>query len=231
MANRVGLISATPFEAADVIKGLKRAGDFYLGRIGRRPVVYTASGIGIANAARAATHLIERFSPDIIILFGIGGAYPKSGLRVGDVAFAETEIYADAGVRLKDGLHDLRAIGIPLLKRGGKAYYNEFPLDRRLIKKAMAATGIKHTGVFLTVSASTGTALLGLALERRYKAICENMEGAAVAQIAALYGIPMLEVRGISNMVEDRDLRRWDKKTASLNCQKAVLELTASSIP
>jgi futalosine hydrolase len=57
------------------------------------------------------------------------------------------------------------------------------------------------------------------------------MEGAAVAQIAALYGIPMLEVRGISNMVEDRDLRRWDKKTASLNCQKAVLELTASSIP
>ncbi len=225
MASRVGLISATPFEATEVVKRLKRAGGFHRGRIGRKPVVYTASGIGVANAARAATLLIERFSPDIIILFGIGGAYPESGLCIGDVAFAEKEIYADAGVRLKDGLHDLRVIGIPLLKKGGKAYYNEFPLDRRLIKKAMAATGIKHTGVFLTVSASTGTALLGLALGKQYKAVCENMEGAAVAQIAALYGIPMLEVRGISNMVEDRDTSRWDKKTAGLNCQKAVVGL------
>jgi futalosine hydrolase len=36
------------------------------------------------------------------------------------------------------------------------------------------------------------------------------MEGAAVAHVALLYDIPLLEVRGISNMVEDRDLSRWD---------------------
>jgi len=50
----------------------------------------------------------------------------------------------------------------------------------------------------------------GEALVQRYGAICENMEGAAVALVAALYGIRCMEVRGISNMVEDRDLSRWD---------------------
>jgi futalosine hydrolase len=84
------------------------------------------------------------------------------------------------------------------------------------------------TGVFLTVSTVTGTRERALELRRRHKALCENMEGAAVAQVCALYGIPLLEIRGISNMVEDRDALGWEKGLAALNCQRAVLELIRS---
>ncbi len=49
------------------------------------------------------------------------------------------------------------------------------------------------------------------------------MEGAAAAQVAALHGIPWLEVRGISNIVEDRDLTKWDiPKARRKPAQKAV---------
>ena len=89
------------------------------------------------------------------------------------------------------------------------------------------------TGTFVTVSTVTGTDKRARELEKRFSAssasgggaICENMEGAAVAHVCAMYGIPMLEIRGISNIVEDRDRSKWDIKTAAENCQKAVFVL------
>jgi futalosine hydrolase len=49
------------------------------------------------------------------------------------------------------------------------------------------------------------------------------MEGAAAAQVAELHGIPWLEVRGISNIVEDRDIEKWDIPKAADAVQKAVI--------
>jgi len=37
-------------------------------------------------------------------------------------------------------------------------------------------------------------------------------------------GKPMIEMRGISNIVEDRDRSTWNIKLAAENCQKAALE-------
>jgi futalosine hydrolase len=53
------------------------------------------------------------------------------------------------------------------------------------------------------------------------------MEGAAVAQICRAYDVPFLELRGISNRVEERDLSRWRKKEAAEGAQRAVLALLA----
>ena len=80
-------------------------------------------------------------------------------------------------------------------------------------------------GRFLTVSACSGTQARGAELSRRYQAICENMEGAAVALVALRYGIPCLELRGISNLVEDRDLSRWDLPRALEAVQRFVIKI------
>ena len=42
---------------------------------------------------------------------GIGGAYPSSGLNVGDVASAEIEIYGDLGAQSPSGFLDMQALG------------------------------------------------------------------------------------------------------------------------
>ncbi len=114
---------------------------FYAGAVAGSRVVFGTSGVGKTNAAHAATVLLGRFSPSCIVNFGIGGAYPSSGLKVGDIAVAEKEVYADEGVLLKDGLHSFEITGIPLLKVRGRKYFNEFPADKRLSRLALKAAG------------------------------------------------------------------------------------------
>jgi futalosine hydrolase len=237
---RIGLISAVAFEgalfAAESAKTEKEktAGlVFYLNRKDEVAFVYTAAGIGKANAAHAAAIMVRDYFPSVIVSFGIGGAYPSSGLKVGNLAVAKTEIYADEGILLKDGFHTLEAIGIPTVRAGRRRYFSEFPADRALTRKALQAAGsISHAsaGRFATVSSCTGNRKRALEIEKRFDVICENMEGAAVAQISRLYGVPFVEIRGISNIVEDRDTGKWQKGFAAENCQRAVknfLEMTA----
>ena len=233
----IGIIFSVRAEGSLLIGNLtgrlKAEGIYQTGRLAGKRVILAASGIGKVNAAHAVTRLIHECAPAVIMNIGIGGAYPSSGLKTGDVAIAEKEIYGDEGVLLKDGFHGLDLIGIPLLHRGRKQYFNKFPLDRELASKAVkAAQLITHysslitvkKGTFLTLSTCTGTKKRARELEVRFSSICENMEGAAIAQICALYGIPMIEMRGISNIVEDRDLSKWNIKLAAENCQKAALE-------
>lgn len=207
---------------------LPQVGSTMRGTINNIPVVYSISGLGKTNAAHCLTSLILRYSPSAVILFGVGGAYPGTGLGVGDVAVATKEVYADEGVLLEDGPHSLELIGIPLLKAGRRKYFNEFPLDallsKRMLRAARSAGRRAEAGVFTTVSACTGTTRRAKELSSRFGAICENMEGAAAVHVCRLYGIPIVEVRGISNIVEARDISKWDIAKASESCQRTVIE-------
>jgi len=177
-------------------------------------VYLAATGIGKVNAAITATLLTERFRPKLMINTGCGGAYCGSGLTVGDLAVATAEIYGDEGVLTVDGWHTLEIIGIPSVERKGNRYSNEMPLSMLAAEKAFHfafSLGLPvKRGKFVTVSTCSGTSHRGAELYKRFGGICENMEGAAVAHVSLLYDTPFLEVRGISNMVEDRDLSRWD---------------------
>jgi len=196
------------------------------GTVGKARVVHIASGMGVANAARAATVLCERYSPTHVVSFGICGAYPGSGLAMGDIVMAEKEVYADTGLILVDGFHGVDAIGIELLKKGGRKFYNEFPLDVGFRKRTLKVIDNVSTGVFATVNATSGTMKRAKEIRLRSGAICENMEGAAVAHVCAGYGVPVLELRGISNILPGR--KGWDKEGAAENCQKALIKLLGS---
>ena len=50
----------------------------------------------------------------------------------------------------------------------------------------------------------------------------ENMEGAAAAHVCALYDVSFLEIRAISNLVEDRDRSAWKVEEAFTAVQIAV---------
>ena len=69
----------------------------------------------------------------------------------------------------------------------------------------------------------TGTDAAARALEARTGGAVENMEGAAVAHVAHLHGVPVGEIRGISNIVTDRDTSTWRLKEAAVAAQEALL--------
>ena len=234
----IGVVSAVPSEGESIASRLKplerrAVGPLrsYRGKAGGREIVYVISGIGKTNAAHATALLAREYPLSLVIGFGIGGAYPGKGLKVGDVAVATKEVYADEGVLLKDGFHPLNMIRIPLVRLARRRLFNEFPLDRRLSRAALRSS--RHivnakSGAFNTVSLCTGTETRAKELSERFGAICENMEGAAVAHLCSLYEVPFVEMRGISNIVEERDIRKWDIGLAAENCQKALLEFLSS---
>jgi futalosine hydrolase len=238
------ILSSMPFESDKVLALIKkiRTGKIadktvYCGQLSGHGVLLIASGLGKVNAAHSTTCLIENYPVDRVINIGVGGAYPGSGLKTGDVAVATREIYGDEGVITSVGWHSLKKIGIPLVQDGKKKYFNDFLLaDSSLTKSVRLATRhsrppdrqespVAKSGPFVTVSAATGTRRRALELEKRFNAICENMEGAAIAQVCTIYKIPMLEIRGISNIVGERDKRKWNLAAASENCQDLVLKI------
>jgi futalosine hydrolase len=201
--------------------------DIQGGRIGKHEVFICETGVGKANAAAATAVALERIAPGLLINTGCAGAFADSGLIVGDIAVADQEVFADEGVLTPAGWHPLELIGIPLLQRDGLKYFNEIPLTpkfARLAQSLASPSGSRiRNGRFLTVSTCTGTSERGGELQQRFGAVCENMEGAAVALVALRYGVAALEVRGVSNMVEDRNLSRWDIGLAVEQVQRFLI--------
>ena len=96
-----------------------------------------------------------------------------------------------------------------------------------LVARAVAMCGplVAAAGPFLTLSTVTGVRARGDELHRRFGALCESMEGAAAAHVCALHDVPFLEVRGVSNLVEDRNRTTWKIAEAAAAAQAVALRL------
>lgn len=229
------LIAAVPQEIALLKMALgyssqQESGPFDVveGELGRKRVVLCAGGIGKVNAAIATTALIERYAPQLVINTGCAGAYPGSGLAIGDLVVATDEILGDEGVATSTGWLDFQGMGLPLLLQGDQRYYNELPLSPARIDEAERLASIRGIpllrGRFVTLSTCSGTLQRGAELAQRYHAVAENMEGGAVALACLRYAIDCLEIRGISNRVEERDMKGWDIPRAVEAAQYFVLK-------
>jgi futalosine hydrolase len=230
----LALVCSVPLECARLRDALADAGETsigrkpaWTGRLDGAEVVLLAGGMGKTNAAHALTALLEAMPVRGVIGFGIGGAYPGSGLGVGGIALATEAVYGDEGVQAPGGWMSTEGIGIPLWQSGEARTFNRFRADAARVERArtaLAAAGYDvRTGPFVTVSCCSGTAVLGAAMVERFPgALCEGMEGAALAHVAAIYGVPFLELRAVSNLVEDRDLSRWRIRDAAEAAQAAV---------
>jgi futalosine hydrolase len=203
----------------------------FRGRIGEVPVLAIATGVGKTNAAHGVTLAIERAAPAGVLSFGVAGAFPTSGLRVGDLALATAEVYGDEGSFSPAGWLSTRELGFPLAHSPAGPCYNEFPLDpdrTAAAARILEEAGLEvRRGTFVTVSSCSGTDARAAEVETRFGAIAETMEGAAHAHVAALRDLPFLEVRGISNVVEDRDPARWNLPAAMGAAAEAAAVLAA----
>ncbi len=175
-------------------------------------------GLGKANAAMTLGAYLESHS-DVsrVLLIGIAGAYPGSGLRVGDVALAAQEIQADLGTT-----GGVESLGMPALELEGRRLYNHLPADPLWTSQLHAHTGLLPRP-FLTRDAVSETREEAAELERLWGAALENMEGAAVAQAALWFNVPWAELRAVSNPAGVRDKTSWDVPSA-LESLARVLE-------
>lgn len=176
-------------------------------------VIGVRSGVGKVNAAMAASLLIERFTPTAIIFSGTAGAVDLD-LRPGDVVIATAVGYHDFGAFTEKAF-----IRRPTRNPGSGQFDPVlFPMDARLLDAArLAAKRLKlpplagrdqepspaiHEGPIVTGDAFVASSALRSDLRPTFNARAVEMEGAAVAQVAARAGVPMLVVRSITDRAD-----------------------------
>lgn len=165
-----------------------------------RETLFAVTGVGIPMTLLALESLLREHRPTLIINIGIAGAYAGSGLAVGDAVVGESEVFGDLGMETPgpEGF-------IPL---GTQPWAEpEYRAPVTLSQEPWADLPAIRSGKGCTVNACTGTAATGALRRRLFSADFETMEGAAVALIGKRFGIPVAELRTISNIAADRDMR------------------------
>ncbi|MDX3247940.1 futalosine hydrolase [Streptomyces sp. ME18-1-4] len=163
-----------------------------------------AAGVGPALAAASVSAALTAASLHgspytVVVSTGIAGGFAPAA-PVGSLVLADEITAADLGAETADGF-------LPVTELGFGAVTHRPPAS--LVRESAAATGAL-TGEVLTVSTVTGTAVRTAALRERHpRALAEAMEGFGVAEAAAAHGVPVLELRAVSNAVGPRDRAAW----------------------
>ena len=148
------------------------------------------SGIGKADAARAATEFILTEHPDCIINSGCAGGVGK-GLHVCDIVVGSQTAYHD--VWCGEGNLPGQVQGLP----------QRFDADPALLRAALSLqtsqpvrSGLICTGDQFLTDAEDDARVLEIYPD----ALACDMESAAIAQVCLHYGVPFLSFRMISDV-------------------------------
>ncbi|NOU87770.1 futalosine hydrolase [Paenibacillus sp. LMG 31460] len=165
---------------------------------------FALAGVGLAAAAVNGAIELAKAEYDLIIIAGIAGGFVGQA-EVGSLVVASEIIAADLGVELLDGFSSLDELGFGSTRIGVAADVAE------RVTAALLAAGLPaQMAPVLTVATATGTAATAAALAARVPgAAAEAMEGFGIATAAQQRGVPVLEIRAISNAVGPRDRDAW----------------------
>lgn len=197
----------------------RRAGyDLTFGRLGLSPVALLLTGVGAIRASAAASAVLSVEPFERILNFGVGGAYPNSGLNIGDLTIAVSECDPQSGILTPEGFRDLGGLGFPL----AGTFPNKLDLRNEWLDVLAARLPDAEPVGVASVHCCSGTDALAAEMETRSDSEVEAMEGFALACVARKAGIPFAEIRAISNSTGDRDRQRWNLDLACDRIAAAV---------
>ncbi len=219
---KTGLIGAMPQEIGllkNEIEGLKteKVGprEYYSGKINGQEVVVCASGWGKVAAASAVTSLINLFGADQLLFIGLAGSLDPR-LEIGDIVVATSLVQHDVDLSLLKGIGKVESpFWIDF----------DFNVDAEIQRKANNAVTRFTTNLLAneyphiqgeyfphiyTGAIGTGDQFIasGEGKKRIHdkfpEILCTEMEGAAIAQVAADYGLPFTAIRIISDKADEQ---------------------------
>lgn len=122
------------------------------------------------------------------------------------------------------GLEDGSTFPLP----GGVELVRHVEADPGLLQPFLDGLVPVIVGRGITSAIVTGTTARAFVLAHRFRADVESMEGFAVLRAAQLAGVPAIEVRGVSNLVGERESNGWDFRAgaaAAVATTDALLDL------
>ena len=193
----IGIIAAMESEMNAVVSRMTDVKEtvigparFAQGRLAGKEAVVGLCGIGKSAASMTATIMILEFKPEAVINVGVAGGL-LDFQNVCDLVISDSMIQADFDTSPLDG-----PAGIGL----------QYKADEKLVKLAQQAA--RELGVNYSVGAIASQDLF-MAREEDFNRLmklfpqsaCSEMEGAAVASVAAAFHVPVLVLRSLSDVV------------------------------
>lgn len=191
---KYGIITAMEIEATllrgrlqDVKTCTSQGVTFWQGKLGDNEIVLMVSGVGKVNAAVHTQIFLDAFQLDALFLSGIAGSLDPTAKHL-SVVVAKEFAY-----------HDLWAV-----IKGGRYYQDAYSTDPALSDRLLKNAGNAQYGLILTGDQFIADAATKNALKKEFpKALAVEMEGCAVAQVAAAHHVPFAAMRCISDMADD----------------------------
>lgn len=240
----IAILSALAEEQAGLIEVLEsprrveHAGrTFWCGSLWGQPVVLALSRIGKVAAATTATALIAHFGVERVVFTGVAGGVGV-GVQVGDVVVGTSYVQHDM-----DASPLFPRYEVPLY--GQSVFAGDVALCAALQSATeLALTGTRHQGRAPNVhcgliasgdrfvnGAAEAAALVGALTVAGHTPLAVEMEGAAVAQVCADYGVPFAAVRTISDRADDSahlDFSQFVNEVASVYARNIIHALLSS---
>lgn len=210
------VVGAMDEEIEALLEGLEGAeavvtGPFtvHRGRLEGAHVLLARCGIGKVNAA-ALTQALLTLGAERVLFTGVAGALLPE-LAVGDLVISDDAVQHDL---------DVTALGYRLGEVPGEPW--SWPADPELVALALEAAadleGVRAVrGRVLSGDRFVADAERVRWLRATFDGACAEMEGAAVAQVCAKWGVPFVIVRSISDTADHRaevDFRSFTRLAA-----------------
>lgn len=186
--------------------------------VGDLPVVVIECGIGMVSAAAAAEHAITAWKPRAILNYGCTGAHSRE-LFPGDVVIGTDLIHQGRMRFAPDG--QIIPLDVPFTVPGEAEPRTGLACDPALValaREVASAVALPAwpAGYRLAAQPESREPQVRVgpvasadvwvqdptrldAIHERTGSLCEDMEAAAIGQVATLHGVPFLAVKDISN--------------------------------
>ena len=195
-----------------------------LGGFTRGTCLSALCGFGAVAAAARTAQLLGELRPKQVLLLGIAGSYDTDRYPVGTAL--EFDEVAMHGIGAGEGaaFEGPPALGFP--QWPGSPGTTKHPVvDSLPLANSEAARG----ATLLTTCAAAKGAEQAAHRQRLFPlASAEDMEGFGVAMACALSRTPLRIIRGISNLVGDRDAANWRIPAALAAARELALEALES---
>lgn len=161
----------------------------------------TTHGAGMISSLYNISMYLEQQRPKAVLQVGIAGAYPNTGLEVGDIVQITSESVYPYGIEEADG-------GLTPLWE--KEFFSDVNFSSGTLSNSLTLPNIPQVAGITTFT-TTGTNETVTKIAKLFpQASVESMEGFALFYACRAKNIPFLEIRAISNMVERRNPALWN---------------------